>query len=361
MAIRWPFLAPVLLALMLAGCASSMSPQSDTMRAGISAPGIPGSAAPSKRYQNIGARYESEATRAQWAKHLATIWLGGHPGTRTLPEGHVLTKAEARRQFNDAASAQLSFTWFGHSSFLIRSGDAVILTDPVFSRTSGHGIFSVHRIAPVRPDPDVIDRLDAIVISHADYDHLEMGTLRRLARRFPHAVLYVPAGAAGLVDRLGFDTVRELGWWERDAAPAVSIQAVPAVHGVRRMPVHPLNASHWNGYRITLAGRSIYFSGDTGAGFIFKTIRARTGPADIALVPAGAWAPRDFERAFHVNPTEAVEIAQTMDAPLAIGMHWGTFALSAETPQQQKNTFLAAGTASVKTTVFRIGETRILR
>lgn len=349
------------LLVLLAGCATQRAQHSSAdgpVLAGLSSPGL---FRKPERFRNIGARYEPEATAADWAKQLATIWLGGYPGTRRLPPDHVLPEAEAAEQFHRGRGARLALTWFGHSGFAIRSGSTTILTDPVFSRTIGHGVFSIHRIAPVRPRPAIIDDVDVILISHADYDHLDIGTLRRLARRFPDAVLIVPEGARGLVARLGFAQVHELGWYRSMSTAGIGVTAVPAIHGVRRLPHHPLDGSHWVGYRIEIGGTSLYFSGDTGAGSIFPEIRRRTGRADIALVPAGAWADRDFEKAYHVNPEEAVEIAAIMGAPLAIGMHWGTFALSEDTPTEQRSRFLGAANDRVRTTLFRIGETRVLR
>ncbi|MEZ5878253.1 MAG: MBL fold metallo-hydrolase [Tepidamorphaceae bacterium] len=315
----------------------------------------------SDRFPRTGARYESQATRAQWTKHVLTLWAGGYPGTRTLPEDHVLDKQTAATQFNAAENARLSLTWFGHSSFLIRAGGTSILTDPVFSATAGFGLFSVHRIAPVRPDPGIIRDVDAILITHADYDHLDIGTLRRLARRFPGAVVFVPQATAKIIRPLGFARVVEMDWYDRDRAADARIVAVPAIHSTRRVPHHSVDSMHWNGYRIDMGGRAIYFAGDTGAGDLFAEIPRRTGRSDIAIVPAGAWAPRGFERPFHVEPEEALDIARTVGAHVAIGMHWGTFALSEETVAEQRERFLSAGTRGVKPVLMRIGETRVLR
>ena len=196
-------------------------------------------------------------------------------------------------------------------------------------------------------------------MSHADLDHLDVPSLRFLATRFPEALLYVPEGTRRLAAASGFRRIVELPWYESTRVGGLRITAVPAIHGVRR-PAFATDSMHWGGYVVEGAGRRIYFSGDTGAGDIFADIRRRMGRVDYALVPAGAWAPREFQAPFHVDPEEALGIARTLGARQAIATHWGTLPLSSEPGTEQKARFLAAGTPKTRAVVMRIGETRLL-
>jgi len=360
----------VLLACMLlAGCTSTLQPQDSGGLGG--SPAASSSTAwnrtPGWRYTNSGGRHTDYPGAKPWANHLKKLSKGAFARNNPLPPGHVLAEEETRRQFaagsKAASKGGLAITWFGHASFLIRANGLTILTDPIFSEKSGPAPFGIRRMAPVRPDPAIVEHLDAIVVSHADYDHMDRQTLVDLRKRFPDALLIVPAGTAPIAASMGYGpgSILELPWYETQHLKGNRITAVSAVHGVRRLP-WPVNFSHWNGYRLDLGRHRLYFSGDTGAGDFFAEIRQRTGPADIALVPAGAWSPRDFEKPFHVNPEEAMELAAATGAREAIAMHWGTFPLSQDKSIDQKNRFLSAGRAAgLKATVMRAGETRVWR
>lgn len=315
---------------------------------------------PQPRFANVGQAHESTAGAKEWSRYLASMALRLYPGREALPDDHVLAPQEAERQFRAAQGAPLAMTWFGHSTFLLRIGGRSILTDPQLVSGVGPRPFRVPRLVPVLPDPALIDSLDAIVISHADFDHFDVPTLRTLAARFPRAVLHVPEGTVRLARATGFANIVEMPWYTSAMVGDVRITAVPAVHGVRRPPF-AFDSMHWAGYVFEGAGRQVYFSGDTGAGTIFADIRRRLGRIDYAIMPAGGWAPRDFEGPWHVDPQEAIAAAGTLGARLAIGMHWGTFALSAESGRMQREKFLAAGTRATPSTVFRIGETRVMR
>lgn len=333
--------------LLLTGCVSS--PQRD--------PALT-SASPIV-YANVGQAHEPTATAFDWALHLVAMSTRRYPRTEALPPDHVVPAREAGRTFLAARNASVALTWFGHSTVLIRVGGRTILTDPVLFDHIGAGPSRLRRLVPVLPDPALIDRLDAVVISHADLDHFDIPSLRALAARFPDAQLCVPAGTRRLAAASGFRRIVELPWYESTRVGSVKITAVPAIHGVRR-PGAAKDTMHWGGYVVEGAGRRLYFSGDTGAGDVFTDIRRRVGRVDYALVPAGAWAPRDFQKAFHVDPDEAVAIARTLGARQAIATHWGTLPLSPEPGTEQKARFLAAGTRSTRAVVMRIGETRIL-
>ncbi|MCB1487066.1 MAG: MBL fold metallo-hydrolase [Bauldia sp.] len=308
------------------------------------------------RFHNVGTFVApDDISRDDWRHHTRRMFLGLFEDADDLPPGHVLTPATAREGVARAEKAELAVTWIGHATTLIRIGGKWVLTDPVLMGSVGSGPVRLERLVPPRPSLEELPDIDVILISHADHDHLDLPTLRRLARRNPAVEAFVPAGTAPLMRKAGLTRVHELDWFESGRDGDLSIEAVPAIHGVRRPP-YGLNAMSWSGWILSADGNRVYFAGDTGYGSIFEEIRRRTGPVDVALVPIGAWSPRWFQEPFHVDPEQAARIAHIMGAGTAIGIHWGTFPLSEEAPTEQRRRFMAAGG-----TAPRIGETLILR
>jgi L-ascorbate metabolism protein UlaG (beta-lactamase superfamily) len=225
--------------------------------------------------------------------------------------------------------------------------------------TVGAGPLRLRRLAPPRPSLAGLPPIDLILISHADYDHLDLASLRRLAVRNPKAIVLVPEGNRRLIAPAGFRTVIEMAWYQTGRWDGIAVEAVPAVHGVRRLP-EPPDSAHWAGWILEYRGTRLYFAGDTGVGSVFADIRRRSGPVDFALVPIGAYEPRRLEAPFHVDPEQAADIAGIVGARVALGIHWGTFALSEEPPTEQRARFLAASGGGVVTRVPRVGETVVL-
>jgi L-ascorbate metabolism protein UlaG (beta-lactamase superfamily) len=177
-----------------------------------------------------------------------------------------------------------------------------------------------------------LPRIDAVLLSHNHYDHLDMATLRHLHRH--HAPLIVtPLGNDRIIHRRIPDArVTALDWGQAAAvAPDAQAFVVPALHWSSRGP-RDRRMALWGGFMLKAAGRLIYFAGDTGygTGDIFRRLRAEYGPVDVALLPIGAYDPRWFMGAQHTDPAEAVAIMQHLDARLALGIHWGTFKLTDE-------------------------------
>lgn len=312
------------------------------------------------RFHNPGTAFDLAAEKAEWFEHAIKIQLGLFRHARELPPDHLLDEEAVRTGLQESARAELAVTWIGHATTLIRIGDKWVLTDPAMLGTVGFGPFRVGRLAPARPSIDELPPIDAILISHADHDHLDLPTLRLLARRNPDTTVFVPLRNGAHVEAAGFRDVRELDWFQRDRFAGVEVIAVPANHGVRRPP-YQINSFLWGGWVLKHRDASAYFSGDTGFGPIFEDIRKETGPVDVAIVPIGAYSPREMQKNYHTNPEEAAEIARIMGAPVAIGMHWGTFPLSGEPPTEQKGRFVAASGRGVSARALRVGETLVLR
>lgn len=223
--------------------------------------------------------------------------------------------------------ATLRYTVVGHSTVLIQVAGLNIVTDPMWSPVAGPAErLGVRRVCPPAFALAALPRVDAVLLSHTHYDHLDRPTLRALVRRDDPAVL------AGL--RVGRHVpsrrVVELDWWQKRALGAgVDATFVPAEHGSARTPFDR-DRTLWGGFVLETALGPVYFAGDTGAGTHFAAIRERWGPVVLAFLPIGAFEPRWFMAPVHMNPADAVTAAAALDAAVSVAIHFGTFPLADE-------------------------------
>ncbi|BFH70841.1 membrane protein [Paenibacillus dendritiformis] len=242
----------------------------------------------------------------------------------------------ARLHANDGS---LSITWIGHSTFLLQIGGLNIATDPVWAASMA----MEKRLSPPGIPIDRMPPLDVILISHSHYDHLHMGSLRRLAG--PRTLLVVPGGLKAKMVRKGFPQTVELEWWKELVIGSVRVTFVPAQHWTRRT-LSDMNRSHWGGYvleRVEVeavetgerppAKETVYFAGDSGYFRGFREIGRRFA-IDVALMPIGAYEPEWFMSRQHVTPEEALQAFEDVGAKLMIPMHYGAFKLADDTPKE---------------------------
>ncbi|MDK9607637.1 MBL fold metallo-hydrolase [Lelliottia wanjuensis] len=220
--------------------------------------------------------------------------------------------------------------WLGHASVLLRLDGQYLLTDPVFSRRASPLPF----VWPERKTPPVISvetlpRLDALVISHNHYDHLDSATVRRLLRRFPDLTVFVPLGLGDWFRRRGAKSIIELDWWQSAIFQGLAITAVPAQHWSMRT-FWNRNRSLWCGWVFEGTTQRFWFSGDTGYSPQLLAIPERLGEITAAALPAGAYAPRWFMSAHHMDPQSAIALWQQVGMPRAFPIHWGVFELADE-------------------------------
>lgn len=217
------------------------------------------------------------------------------------------------------AGGELRVTWVNHSTFLIQTENVNVLTDPIWSE----------RCSPVRwagpkrhHAPGIrfeeLPPIDAVLISHNHYDHLDVPTLARL----PRAQTFVGLGNSAFLKG-----ATDLDWWESaPVANGVRVHGVPAQHFSSR-GLTDRDANLWCGFVVETPHGAIYFAGDTGFGPHFGMIRERFGPMRLALLPIGAFRPEWFMCSVHISPRDAVRAAAALEAHVSIPMHFATFHL----------------------------------
>ncbi|OFW20253.1 MAG: hypothetical protein A3G21_26675 [Acidobacteria bacterium RIFCSPLOWO2_12_FULL_66_21] len=233
----------------------------------------------------------------------------------------------ARPPALDGAAAAVTF--IGHSTFLIQTAAGHILTDPMYSERAGPlTMFGPRRVRPPAVRFEDLPPISVVLLSHNHYDHCDLPTLARLAKRFDPLVV-TPLGNAPLVQSAGLRRVEELDWWQEARTSAVPIVLTPAQHFSARTPLDR-NRALWGGFMLVAGGARIFFAADTAYAPFFRDVRQRLGPIDLALLPIGAYEPRWFMQAVHMNPAEAVQAHLDLEAAESIGMHFGTFQLTTE-------------------------------
>jgi L-ascorbate metabolism protein UlaG (beta-lactamase superfamily) len=213
-------------------------------------------------------------------------------------------------------------TWIGHAGFLVTLDGCSVLIDPVFSGRVG-GVY--RRYCPPGLSFDQLPSIEAILITHNHYDHLDAGSIGRLDSRTP---VVVPQGLGRWMRRRG-RRVHELGWWETIALGRVEITLVPARHWSRR-GLLDTNASWWGGYVVRVGDDAVYHAGDTAWFEGFDEIRRRLGPFRAAMLPVGGYDPAWFMEHHHLNPEQAGRAWFELGAERLVPMHWGSFQLTDE-------------------------------
>jgi L-ascorbate metabolism protein UlaG (beta-lactamase superfamily) len=259
----------------------------------------------------------------------------------------------------------IAVTFVNHAAFLIQINGITVLTDPIWSERAS----PVHWAGPKRVrDPGVtweaLPPIDIVLLSHNHYDHLDIATLGRLRDRFD-PIMLVAAGDGRIIEPLGIRQLHELDWWDSFTLnEQCRVTFVPTQHFSARS-VFDRQKSLWGGYMIEVSGRRIYFSGDTGYSVHFAEISRRLGCPDIALLGIGSYEPQWFMKPVHMNPAEAVAAHRDLGAKYSIGMHFGTFQLSAEAIDQPLLDLALAlkeqGIAESAFVTLEVGETRIYR
>jgi L-ascorbate metabolism protein UlaG (beta-lactamase superfamily) len=258
-----------------------------------------------------------------------------------------------------AASAPpdaLRVTWYGHSTALLEVDGYRVLTDPVWSeRCSPSHAVGPQRLHPPPAPLEALPAVDAVVISHDHYDHLDLDTVLALART-QRAPFFVPLGVGAHLREWGIPDSRivELDWHESGRVGELTLTCTPARHFSGRFLTR--NTTLWASWAIVGPRHRAYFGGDTGYTKSFAEIGAAHGPFDVTLMPVGAY--NSAWPDIHMNPEEAVRAHQDMtDSGILVPIHWGTFRLAPHPWAEPIERLLAAtGPAGVTATVPKPGQ-----
>jgi N-acyl-phosphatidylethanolamine-hydrolysing phospholipase D len=266
-------------------------------------------------------------------------------------------------------------TWIGHASALVQANGLNVLVDPIFSeRASPVQIFGPKRAQAPGVAMANLPHIDAVLISHNHYDHLDRASVAQLAEKATSAgkttLFMVPLGLKAWFNGIGIDSVVELDWWEHHNIQGVEFHLTPVQHWSARS-INDRSATLWGGWAVLGAEFHWYYAGDTGYSrdfadtakhFASRQTEALGGGFDLALIPVGAYEPRWFMSQQHVNPMESVRIHQDVGAKRSIGVHWGTFQLTDEPlDQAPRDLAIARQALNVKESdfgVLAIGESK---
>ncbi len=241
--------------------------------------------------------------------------------------------------------AAIRLAYIGHSSFLLQTEGVNLLLDPVWSERVGPAGIGPRRITPPGVALADLPPIDAVLVSHNHYDHMDIATLSRLARE-QRAPVLTPLGNDTILHRADRAIrAQAFDWGETAEVGELRVHFEPARHwsargrSDRRMAL-------WASFVIEGPSHKIYFAGDTGYGdgALFSDIFRRHGPMRLAILPIGAYAPRGFMHDQHIDPDEAVHIFRHLGAEYAFACHWGAFRLTEE-PYDEPVARLAAALA----------------
>lgn len=220
---------------------------------------------------------------------------------------------------------ELRITFVNHATVLVQVDGMNLLTDPIWGDVAG----PVPYIARKRRRPpglrfEDLPPIDAVLISHDHYDHMDIPTLHRLEVAH-HPRFIAGLGQAALLETFGITRVTELDWWQWTGVGGLRIWGVPARHTCRRGACDR-NGRLWLGFVIRSTVGNVYFAGDTGYGPHFQEIVERFGPTRLALLPIAPGLPRKLFAPVHLDAREAAIAARTLRAEVSIPIHFGTFA-----------------------------------
>lgn len=251
-------------------------------------------------------------------------------------------------------------TWFGHSAFLFEIEDKKLLFDPMFgSAPSPFPLFSGKRYSGKVPfEIEDLPMIDAVILSHDHYDHLDYGSILKLKGKVKH--YFVPLGVGSHLERWGISSekISEHDWGDEFSFSGLQLACTPARHFSGRS-LNDRDATLWCSWVVQGKNTKLYYSGDGGYGPHFKEIGENYGPFDLTLMECGQYDER--WAALHMMPEESVQAHLDVKGKLMIPVHWGAFTLSLhDWHDPVERAMKAAQALGVEIATPRIGETVIV-
>lgn len=237
---------------------------------------------------------------------------------------------------------RLRVTFVNHTTVLIQTHGLNILTDPIWSERCGPvPWFGPRRVRPPGIRFEDLPPIDVVLLSHNHYDHCDLPSLKRLARKHTPKLI-APLGNKRFLERRSIPVFKELDWWEwTNLTPDITVTAIPARHFSGR-GLFDRDRSLWSGFMVATPSGSICFAADTGYGDHFAEIRARAGAPRLALLPIGAFRPEWFMSRVHMSPEQAIEAHRQLGARTTVATHFGTFRLADDAESEPKERIVAA-------------------
>ncbi len=243
------------------------------------------------------------------------------------PGGMIQTHKFNPIDFKDQSSDNFSFTWFGHSSILIKIDGKVILIDPVFSDRASMFSFMGPKRFPYSNymNVDLLPEVDAVLISHDHYDHLDYETMLKLKDKVDR--FYVPLSVGAHLEKWGIPSqnIVELTWWDSVDLGTLNLAFTPSRHFSGR-GLNNRFSTLWGAWVIQGSKEKIFFGGDSGYFPGFKKIGETYGPFDLAFLECGAYNENWSE--IHMMPEETVQASKDLKSKLLMPIHWGKFNLA---------------------------------
>ena len=253
---------------------------------------------------------------------MGAFFLGGKRRTPAAP----LPSESPIEHWTRPVETGLRATWLGHSTVLIEIDGRRVLTDPVWGqRASPFGFAGPKRFQPVPVPITGLPSLDAVIISHDHYDHLDHESILALP---PSGVPFITSlGVGAHLESWGVpaDRITELDWWESVEIGGIRITAAPSQHFSGR-GARDRNRTLWSSFAVRGPRRSFFFSGDTGLTPEYAEIRSRLGPFDLVMLEVGAFHPS--WGTIHLGPENALEALALLGGGAFLPVHWGTFNLA---------------------------------
>jgi L-ascorbate metabolism protein UlaG (beta-lactamase superfamily) len=233
------------------------------------------------------------------------------------------------KRLNSLPPETLRVTWLGHSCLIIEIDGKRILTDPVFRRASPVQFMGPKRFFPSPIAIDDLPPLDAIIISHDHYDHLDDKTIVAIAKQ--GAPIYTSLGVGAILQKWGIPKtqITELNWWQQaDLGDGFVITSAPARHFSGRSMFNR-NQTLWASFAIKGPAHNVYYGADSGMHPLFAEIGEKLGPFDITMLEIGASNP--LWEDIHMGPDKATDAQLALKGTVMMPIHWGTFNLAFHT------------------------------
>ncbi|MEQ9442897.1 MAG: MBL fold metallo-hydrolase [Cyclobacteriaceae bacterium] len=250
-----------------------------------------------------------------------------NPDPNVAPDRNIEVEKINPQSLLSLPDSLTRITWLGHSSFLIEMEEKKVLLDPIFGQYAAPhpwlGRKRFNREMPITIEE--LSNVDAVIISHDHYDHLDYSSINELKDKVNH--FFVPLGVGNHLKRwdISEEKISELDWWQEEQYEDLKIIFTPSRHMSGR-GLSDQSATLWGSWIIQSKNQNIYFSGDGGYGKHFREIGQKYGPFDIGLMECGQY--NELWRDVHMMPEESVMAATDIKAKLIVPIHWGAFALA---------------------------------